>query len=107
VDGAASREDFMPAYLLLCNYTDQGIRNIKEVPSRRAAGRELGKKLGIDTKAEYLAIGPYDLVLHVEAPSDEALATFLLSHGSKGNLRTTTLKLFSEAEFNKIVAGVA
>jgi hypothetical protein len=47
----------MPAYLLLCNYTDQGIRNIKEVPSRRAAGRELGKKLGIDTKAEYLAIG--------------------------------------------------
>jgi uncharacterized protein with GYD domain len=97
----------MPAYMLLCNYTDQGIRNIKEAPNRRAAAIELGKNLGVDIKAAYLAIGPYDLVIQVEASNDEALATFLLSLASKGNVRTTSLKLFPEAEFDKIVAGVS
>ena len=97
----------MSAYLLLCNFTEQGVRTIKDAPKRRAAGRELAKKLGIDVKTSYLAIGPYDLVIHAEAASDEALATYLLSLGSKGNLRTTTLKVFAEPEFDKIVAKVA
>jgi uncharacterized protein with GYD domain len=97
----------MPAYMLLCNYTDQGIRNIKEAPNRRAAAIELGKNLGVDIKAAYLAIGPYDLVIQVEASNDEAVATFLLSLASKGNVRTTSLKLFPEAEFDKIVAGIS
>jgi uncharacterized protein with GYD domain len=95
------------AYMLLCNYTDQGIRNIKEAPNRRAAAIELGKNLGVDIKAAYLAIGPYDLVIQVGASNDEALATFLLSLASKGNVRTTSLKLFPEAEFDKIVAGIS
>ena len=55
----------------------------------------------------YLAIGPYDLIIQVEATNDEALATYLLSLASKGNVRTTTLKLFGEAEFDKIAAAVA
>ena len=47
----------MSAYMLLCNFTDQGVRTIKDAPKRRAAARELAKKLGIDVKASYLAIG--------------------------------------------------
>jgi uncharacterized protein with GYD domain len=97
----------MPAYMLLCNFTEQGVRNIKEVPKRRAAARELAKKVGVDIKASYLAIGPYDVVIHAEAPTEEAIATFLLSIGSRGNLRTTTLKLFPEAEYDKIIGAVA
>jgi uncharacterized protein with GYD domain len=94
----------MSTYMLLCNFTDQGVRTIKEAPKRRAAARELGKKLGVDIKAGYLAMGTYDLIIHVEASSDEAMAQFLLSLASKGNVRTTTVKLFPEAEFDKIVA---
>ena len=86
-------------YILLCNFTEQGVRTIKDAPKRRTAARELAKKLGVEIKVAYLAIGPYDLVIHVEAPSDEALATYLLSLASKGNVRTTTLKVFPEAEF--------
>ena len=96
----------MSSYMLLCNFTDQGVRTIKEASQRRAAAREMAKKLGVEIKTGYLAIGPYDLVIHVEAPNDDALATYLLSLASKGNVRTTTLKLFSEAEFDKIVAKV-
>jgi uncharacterized protein with GYD domain len=86
----------MAQYMLLGNFTDQGVRTIKDAPKRRAAAR-----------TGYLAIGPYDLVIHVDAPNDEALATFLLSLGSKGNVRTITLKVFPEAEYDKIVGAVA
>lgn len=97
----------MSAYMLLCNFTDQGIRTVKDVPKRRAAARELGKKLGVEIKAGYLAMGTYDLVIHAEAASDDAMAKFLLSLASKGNVRTTTLKVFPEAEFDKILAALA
>ena len=78
----------MSAYMLLCNFTDQGVRTIKEMPQRRAAARELGKKLGVDIKAGYLAIGIYDLIIHTEATDDEAMAKFLLSLAALGNVRT-------------------
>lgn len=97
----------MSEYVLLCNFTDQGIRTIKEGPKRRAAARELGKKLGVEIKAGYLAMGTYDLVIHAEATSDDAMAKFLLSLASRGNVRTTTLKVFPEAEYDKIVAALA
>ena len=97
----------MAQYMLLGNFTDQGVRTIKDAPKRRAAARELAKKCGVEIKTGYLAIGPYDLVIHVDAPNDEALATFLLSLGSKGNVRTITLKVFPEAEYDKIVVAVA
>jgi uncharacterized protein with GYD domain len=97
----------MGSYMLLCNFTDQGVRTIKDAPKRRAAAREMAKKLGVEIKTAYLAIGPYDLLIHVEAPDDERLATYLLSLASKGNVRTTTVKVFSEAEVDKIVSAVA
>lgn len=96
----------MSTYMLLCNYTDQGVRTIKEVPKRRAAARELGKKLGVDIKTGYLAMGTYDLIIHAEATDDEAMAKFLLSMGALGNVRTTTVKVFPEPEFDKIIAAL-
>jgi len=97
----------MSAYMLLCNFADQGVRTIKEMPQRRAAARELGKKLGVDIKAGYLAIGIYDLIIHTEATDDEAMAKFLLSLAALGNVRTTTVKVFPEADVDKIIAGLA
>jgi len=94
----------MSAYVLLCNFTDQGIRTIKELPNRRAVAQELGKKFGVDIKAGYLAIGAYDLIIHAESASDDAMAKFLLSLASKGNVRTTTVKVFSQEDSDKIIA---
>lgn len=96
----------MSHYVLLCNYTDQGIRNIKDVPKRRAAAQEIGKKLGVEVKTAFSAMGAYDLILHVEAPNDEALTKWTLSVASKGNIRTNTIKVFPTDEFDKIVAGI-
>lgn len=93
----------MSTFIVLGNYTDQGIRNIKESPNRVDAARRLGAELGGELKAFYLVMGAYDFVAIVEAPSDEAAARFALASGSLGNVRTTTLKAFTESEFRGIV----
>ena len=96
----------MATYVLLCNYTDHGIRAVKDSPKRRAAARDMGKTLGVEVKNSYLAMGTYDVILVVEAASDEALAKWVLSLGSKGNVRTTTIKVFPEAEMDKILSAL-
>lgn len=96
----------MPTYVSLINYTDQGIRNIKDSPKRLDAAKKLLKDLGGELKAFYLTMGAYDIVIVAEAPSDEVVAKFSLAAGSLGNVRTTTLKAFTEAEFRKIVGAL-
>ncbi len=93
----------MAAYIVLINYTEQGIRNIKDSPSRLDAARQVMKDLGGELKDTYLTIGAYDLVAVVEAPSDEVLARFALTVGSQGNIRTTTLRAFTEAQYRGII----
>ena len=92
----------MAKYIALINWTDQGIKTVKESPKRADLARAIAKKLGCELKKIYLTIGSYDLVAIVEAPDDEAMAKFLLSVGSAGNIRTTTLKAFSEDSYRRI-----
>lgn len=96
----------MATYISLINYTDQGIRNIKESPKRVDAARELVKKMGGELRQLYLTMGAYDLIAVVEAPSDDVMASFSLALGSAGNVRTTTLKAFPEADYRRIVAAL-
>jgi len=96
----------MPTYISLVNYTDQGIRNIKDSPKRLDTAKKLLKDLGGDLRAFYLTLGQYDIVTIAEAPSDDVIAKFALALGSAGNVRTTTLKAFPEAEYRKIIQGL-
>lgn len=96
----------MPTYVSLLNYTHQGIQNIKDSPKRLDAAKKLLKGMGGELKEFYLTMGAYDIVVVAEAPSDEAMAKFALAVGSAGNVRTTTLKAFTEAEYRKIIQGL-
>jgi uncharacterized protein with GYD domain len=96
----------MATYIVLIRYTEQGIKNMKESPSRLDAVRKAFKEKGAEAKDFYLVTGQYDAVCICEAPSDEVLANLLLSIGSKGNARTETLRAFNEAEYRKIIAGL-
>ena len=88
----------MATYIVLSQFTDQGIRNVKDTAKRSDAVRELARKMGIDTKSIYWTIGKYDVVVTFEAPNDEAVAKYVLSVNSKGNVRTTTMRAFDEPE---------
>ncbi len=96
----------MSAYILLMNYTQQGIENVKESPARLDKARDLLQTLGGEVKDFYLTMGSHDIVVVIEAPDDETVAKFVLAAGSHGNVRTTTLKAFSEDEFRSIIGSL-
>lgn len=96
----------MGMYISLVNWTDQGIKNVKESPGRLDAARQLAKKYGCQMTHFFMTIGAYDMVAMLEAPDDESAAKFSLALASGGSVRTTTLKAFSEDAYRKIIAGV-
>ncbi len=96
----------MSTYISLINYTEKGIRKIKESPKRLNIVKKLAKKLGGELKDFYLTIGDYDLVVIYEMPNNEAAAKFLLSVGSVGAIRTNTMTAFAEDQYRKIIAAL-
>jgi len=93
----------MATFISLVNFTDQGIRNVKDSPDRYEAFRAMAEKMGAKVKGVYYTIGHYDMVLIVEG-NDETAMTAMLKVGSLGNVRTETLRGFSLDEMKKIVA---
>ena len=93
----------MPNYVILINWTDQGIKTIKDLPKRLSTSKALMEKAGGKWQAIYFTFGQYDVVGIAEFPNDEAAVSAFLALGSLGNVRTTTLKAFSQAEFVKII----
>ena len=96
----------MATYIVLINYTQQGIQNIKESPARFDAAKKTMQSMGGDIKQVFLTMGQYDLVIIAEAPDDETIGRFLLATGSLGNVSTQTMRAFTEDEFRKLVAGL-
>lgn len=95
----------MPRYILLVNWTDQGIRNVKETAKRAEAARKAAQKLGGKLEL-YYTLGEHDLVGICEMPSDEAQMQFSLQVGTLGNVRTKTLRAWTESEAAKVVANL-
>ena len=88
----------MPSFVVLGNYTDQGIKDVKNVRSRVEAAKEAIQQAGGRMIFYYLTLGEYDFVSVVEMPDAEAGAGVLLSLGARGNVRTSTMRAFTEEE---------
>jgi uncharacterized protein with GYD domain len=96
----------MPLYISLFNLTEEGIKNIKEAPSRVDLGIKAVEEMGGKIVGLYSTMGEYDYVGICEWPNDEAAAAFLLGWGSRGWVRTTTLRAFTMDELKGIVAKI-
>ena len=97
----------MSTYVVLGNWTDQGIRNIRESLKREEALRKLCEKVGGRVKDLYRTMGRYDFVAIVDAPDDIAVSAFLFSLGSGGNSRTETLRALTRQEAEQAIARMA
>ena len=97
----------MPRYVVLVNWTEQGIRNVKETLERTDSSGNLAAKHGLKLEQAYWTVGPYDMVTVFEAPNDEALSAHLLEIGSLGNVRTTTLRAYDEEEMSGLLRRLA
>ena len=93
----------MPNYVLLMNWTDQGVQHFKESIDRADAARTALATRGITLKDIYWTIGGYDLVCIAEAPDDASLSAALLVLGAQVNLRTTTMRAFTGDEFRSVI----
>ncbi|MGI6851914.1 GYD domain-containing protein [Mesorhizobium sp. 1B3] len=93
----------MTTYILLINWTEQGVKNVRESPKRLDAGKKMLSDMGGSFREFYLTMGECDMVAVCEAPDDAVMARFALGLASGGNVRTRTLKAFPEAAYREII----
>jgi uncharacterized protein with GYD domain len=96
----------MSAYIVLANFTEQGIKNVKHTVNRVKAAGQAAQAVGGRFIGVWWTLGPYDLVAVIEAPDDETATRLMLGTAMQGNVRTLTLRAFSEEEMTRIVAGL-
>ncbi len=93
----------MVTHVVLMNYTEQGIKTIKESPARVREMSKAVEAAGGRLLNVYVTMGQYDLVVIAEGPSDEVAMVQLISLGMAGNVRTTTLRAFTLDEFGALL----
>ena len=97
----------MAAYIALLQFTDQGIRNVKDTTRRAAAAAEAGAKLGVKHTDIFWTLGHYDLVIVAEAPDDETMTAHMLKLSAFGNVKSQTLRAFRAGEMDAILKKAA
>ncbi|MCK1469860.1 GYD domain-containing protein [Bradyrhizobium sp. CW10] len=93
----------MTTYVMLANWTEEGIQKAKDSPRRLDAAKKALKDMSGEIKSFYLTMGDFDMVVILEAPDDAVAARFSLQLGMLGNVRTRTLKAFPEAAYREII----
>ena len=93
----------MATYIVLGQFTDQGIRNVKDTTKRAVALKDAAKKYGASVKSVYWTLGAFDVVTIVDAPDDQSIAALLFSLGGLGTVRTQSLKAFETDEIERVL----
>ena len=96
----------MATYIMLANWTDQGMRAVGDSAKRWDSAKKMLEDMGGKVRDFYMTMGEYDLTLVYEAPDDAIAARFTLMLGKLGNVRTRTLKTFSEQAYREIVSSI-
>ena len=96
----------MATYIVLGQFTDQGIKNVTDTIKRAEAFKEMAQKAGAAIKEVYWTVRHYDIATIVEAPDDATLTALLLGVGKLGNVRTQTLRAFSASEMQGVLGRV-
>ena len=104
--GANEKENAMPTYVTLYHFTEKGIQHVKDTVKRSEAFRSRAKKHGVTVKEIIWTLGAHDIVVVFEAPDDETASIVMLSADELGNVRTETMRGFTVAEMEKLLAKV-
>lgn len=96
----------MARYVTLVQFTEQGIRNIKDTTKRSDAAMAQAEKMGMKIVQAFWTMGAYDVVVLLEAPDDETISAFTLKIGSMGSVKTHTMRAFTKDEMDNILAKI-
>jgi len=97
----------MATYIVLLDYTSQGISNVKDTTKRAAAAADVASKMGVKFTELFWTLGQYDLAIIAEAPDDETITAVMLKLGSLGNVKSHTLRAFRSKEMEAILKKAA
>jgi uncharacterized protein with GYD domain len=93
----------MATYITVGNFTDQGIRGVRDTTKRAAAVREAARKAGVTMKEIYWTMGQFDVIVIFEAPDDASMSVVSLAIGAAGNVRGQTLRAYAREEMDVIL----
>lgn len=93
----------MAKALVLLKFTDQGVRAMKQSPSRAKAFAAEAAHRGVKVEQQFWTMGPHDGAIVLSAPSETELLGCVASLAIKGNVTTLTLPGLDEAEFARIL----
>jgi len=96
----------MQTYIGLANWTDLGIREIKNSPQRLDSAKAIAKQFDGDILHFHMTLGECDMVIISEFPDDAAAAKFVLHLSKGGAIRTKTLKAFTEPDYRKVMSAL-
>jgi uncharacterized protein with GYD domain len=96
----------MPTYVTLIKFTEKGVHHVKDTVKRSEAFKSRTKKYGVTVKEVVWTLGAHDMVAIFEAPDDESASIAVLSGDELGNVRTETMRGFTAAEMEKLLAKV-
>lgn len=96
----------MATYIVLLQYTDQGVRNFKDTVKRAAAASDAAGKMGVKLTELFWTMGQYDLAILAEAPDDETMTGLMLKIAALGNVKSQTLRAFRSKEMEEILKKV-
>jgi uncharacterized protein with GYD domain len=96
-------EDGMPRYVLLVDWTEEGVRAVEHSVDRLEEGAKLGERFGCTIEHSWWTQGGHDMVSVINAPDEQAMVAYTLAVVKLGNLRTTTLRAWSADEMQEIM----
>ena len=96
----------MAMYVSLIQFTDEGIRNIKDTVKRDEASMAEAEKMGMKIIDAFWTMGAYDVVVLLEAPDDETMTAFALKVSAMGSVKTQTMRAFRREEMEGILAKI-
>jgi uncharacterized protein with GYD domain len=96
----------MARYVVLVDWTEQGVRAFKDSVDRFEAASTRVEALGGRFVDQYWTLGNHDSVAIADAPDDQTLAAGLLAIASAGAIRTTTLRAFTADEMREVISKV-
>jgi uncharacterized protein with GYD domain len=94
----------MVTYIGLMKFTDKGIAAVKDTTKRAAAAKEVAGRFGVTMREIYWTLGEYDLVCVLDGQDEASVTAFTLAVSSQGNVRGESLRAFTAAELDKILA---
>ncbi len=96
----------MPTYVTLASFTEKGLRDIKDTVKRAETFKATAASQGAHVREFLWTQGAHDMICVIEAPDDTTMSALMLNAHKNGNVSGQTLRAFTAAEMDKILAKV-